>query len=426
MIYLDNIGADSFLYYRSAQDKGYGVPIRGPDELVVTQNREILSQYFGSMLFSEYLGLHENLGLYELFSFFFEGRVQSDFDMLDALFSGFVEDSDWCFCLKVGVTFCWFTVSKTELVKLGSMQFSESMSKYTVGRFIKRLRYGIVKTGVNLSRVKYLVWDKEDLGYEFSNYILKYDCLSSFFSNVDGLRGLDIESVMHFLSKKLQVRYQVTADNFVDCLNESFFALRLEQFNGVLYSRNAYYKDYSICISQVVDSSKCSYGMMLDTEGVQGADGAVTNGCREIGGLIYSQYNGVVTCIDMFSCDSNLLEETLTQAIKNYREFSGSVLGKIDVICYGGTDEKLLTASVKSLCSRKFIKTFSNTFSFVDCRDFVLENMGVDVSGRESLANIARSLCVMPLFPKHKPLNDVRTLFNILCKILIVSGKFPI
>lgn len=432
MLYLDNresvLEKDSFIYYRGATDKGYELPPLIAGESIFTQSREIKEQ-FGAVILSEYLGLKEELGLYELFSFFFEGQVQCDFDMVEALFNGLVLDSDWCFCLKIGVTFCWFTVGKTELVKLGKMQFSETVSKYTVGRFIKRLRYRIVKSGVNLGKLKFLVWDEKDLGYEFSNYILKYDCLSAFFSNVDGLRGLGIESVMHFLSKKLLLRYQVTAESFVDCLNESFLALRLEQENGVLYSRNSYYKDYSICASQVVDSAKCTYGMMIDCEGVLGADGAVENGCRELGGLIYCKYSGIVTCIDMFSCDMLLLEETLTQALRNYRGFSGTVLGLVSVVAYGGTDEKMLASSVVQKCSKKFIKTYSNTFRFVDCRDFVgdyLSEQKIEVDGKMSLANIARSLGVKPLFPKHQPLNDVRTLFNILCKILITTGRFPV
>lgn len=431
MMYLDNresvLEKDSFIYYRGADDKGYELPPLIAGEPIFTQSREICEQ-FGAALLSEYLGLKEELGLYELFSLFFEGQVQNDFDMVEALFNGLVKDSDWCFCLKIGVTFCWFTVNKTELVKLGKMQFSETVSKYTVGRFIKRLRYRIVKSGVNLGKLKFLVWDEKDLGYEFSNYILRYDCLSAFFSNVDGLRGLGIENVMHFLSKKLLLKYQVTAEAFVDCLNESFLSLRLDQENGVLYSRNSYYKDYSICVSQLVNSSKCTYGMMIDCEGVLGTDGSVENGCRELGGLIYCKYSNIVTCIDMFSCDMLLLEETLSQAMRNYRDFSGALLGPVSVVTYGSSDEKMLSASVLQKCSRKFIKTYSSSFRFVDCRDFVgryLADQKVVVEGRLSLANIARSLGVKPLFPKHQPLNDVRTLFNILCKILITTGQFP-
>jgi hypothetical protein len=67
-------------------------------------------------------------------------------------------------------------------------------------------------------------------------------------------------------------------------------------------------------------------------------------------------------------------------------------------------------------------------FNYVDCKDFVsnylLCNEEIVVEGRQTLSNIAKALGVKPLYPKHKPLNDARTLFNILSQILMETGKF--
>ena len=435
MLYLDNresvTKADSYLYYRNSQDKGYYFPDRLNNEVIFTQNKELQKTYLDKdvKILSEYLGFKEEMGLYELFSFFFEGKVKDDFDMIEALFTGLVVDSKWCFCLKIGVTFCWFTIEDRHLQKLGTMQFSEQISKYTVGKFIKRLRYNIVKSGVNLNKVKYLIWDSYDLNYEFSNYILKYDCLSTFFSNIEGLKGLSIENVMHFLSKDVAVKHQVNAETFVDCLNDSFTALRLEEIDGVLFSRNVYYKDYSTLIAPIVNKMECTYGIIIDCEGQLGSDGNVNNGCRALGGLIYCKYRNILISLDTFSCDDILLEDTLLQVINNYKEFAGSYIRKIDVITYGASDEKMLSASISSLCSRKSIKLFSNLFNFVDCKNFIhnyITENNIYIDGRFTLSNIAMAVGVKPLYPKHKPLNDARTLFNILAQILIVTDEFCI
>lgn len=436
MLYLDNresaTKAGSFLYYRSQSDKGFTFPSLIDGEVIFTQNKELQKSYINKdvKILSEYLGIKEEMGLYELFSFFFDGKVRDDFNMLEALFNGLLVDSCWCFCLKIGVTFCWFTVENRKLNKLGTMQFSEQTSKFTVGKFIKRLRYNIVKSGINLSKVKYLIWDETDLNYEFGNYIVQFDCLSTFFSSIEGLRGLSIENIMHFLSKDVSVKYQVTAEAFVDCLNDSFTALRLEERDGVLYSRNVYYKDYSTVTCPIVDKSICSYGIIIDCEGKLGLDGDVNNGCRELGGLIYCQYKNRLICLDSFSCDDLLLEDTLLQVVKNYKDFTSSYIRKINVICYGASDEKMLQASISELCSRKLVKTFSSLFNFVDCKSFIqnylLANEDICVNGKYTLSNIAMALGVKPLFPKHKPLNDARTLFNILAQILIVTDTFCI
>lgn len=435
MLYLDNresaTSADSFLYYRGSSDYGYNYPSIKSQELIFTQNKELQKQYPDKniKILSEYLGFKEEMGLYELFSFFFEGKIQTDFDMIDALFTGCLVDSDWCFCLKVGVTFCWFIVEDRHIRKLGTLQYSEQVSKYTVGKFMKRLRYSIVKSGVNLNKIKFLTWCEDDISYEFSNYILNYTCLDSFFSKIEGLRGLRIENVMQILSKELGLKFQVTAESFVDCLNDSFTALRLNQKDGVLYSRNIFYKDYSTCISPIFNKSECSYGIIIDCEGQLGSNGAIDLGCREIGGIIYCKYQNTLINLETFTCDDKLLEDTLLQVIRSFKEYSSAFIKSIDILCYGGSDSQMLQASISSLCSRKSIKMFTSIFNYIDCRPFIqgyLWSSSINVEGRQTLSNIAKALGVKPLFPKHKPLNDARTLFNILSQILMITDDFCI
>ena len=425
MIYIDSQestnGVDSYLYYRSEEDYGTQLPDIEKNELILTQSMKVKDIYslYNVKFLSEYIGIQENIGLYELFSFFFDGKIQNDFEMVKALFNGFLVDSNWCFCLKIGVTFCWFTVSDTKLVKLGTLQFSETATKYTVGKFIKRLRYKIVESGINLNRIKFLVWNDLNVGIEFKNYIYPYSCLETFFSSIEGFKGFDIENVMHFLSKESKIKYIVSAENFVDCLNDSFNTLKICQKNGVLYSRDVYYKDFSTCVCNIVNQKNCSYGLIIDCEGKLNGDGSVDAGCRELGGLIYCKYNKILVNIDTFSCDELLLEDTLLQTLYNYKEFSGGLQNNISVLVFGKSDIKMLKSSINQVCSKRNAKSILNRLKFIDCQPYILGTVDRNrIDGKNTLTNIAKSIGAMPVIPKHKPVNDARTLFNILAVLL--------
>lgn len=420
MVYVDKSEPHgSFFYYRGLGDCGDGFPELHPGEGVVTQSGDVYGMCMESSIPVEYLshrlGLPDSLGLYEIFSYYFDGKLTSDYDMLDALFHGFLQDSGWCFCLKVGVSFCWFQVGAHSLRKLGVLQFSDMVSKSTVGRFFKRLRYAMARSGVNLSRVKYLVWDSLDVGYEFSRYILRYDSLSDFFSRVTGLSGLDCVNVMRLLSSHVGGRYKAEAGVFVDCLNEGFSALGLSQSDGVLYCREEFFKDYSSCSGESRRDSR--FGLILDCEGVSGQDGSLSNGLSELGGIIWCRHGNVLLNLDTFSCDSALLDDVLLAVVDNYRQMSGVSKGKVDAVVFGGSDSRMLSAS----CSKKVM----GKLNLVDCKEFVYGYVP-DIEGRNTLSNIARAMGVCPVFPKHNPVNDARTLFNVLAHILQVSGDFVV
>ena len=103
---------------------------------------------------------------------FFEGKIDSDFDMVEAIFRGFIKSSEYCFCFCVNSTFCWFTVKDGSVKSHGKLQFSFERTKYYVGKFIKRLIYSIVSTGFNVSNIKFLFWSNEDYLPEFQPYIV--------------------------------------------------------------------------------------------------------------------------------------------------------------------------------------------------------------------------------------------------------------
>lgn len=419
MIFIDRSGSKSTIYYRNEDDYGFGEPSLSDDEIVVSQDFDIIKKYEGrSYHFNTLFSLPLNLGLYEVFSFYFESKVKDDFDMLKALFKGFIQDSKYCFCLNVGATFCWFTVEDNHLKKLGTMQFSYEVSKYSVGKFMKRLRCSIAQSGINLKKVRFLFWEMSDLVFEFSRYIESYDFLVDFFDKIDGMRGLNITAVMQLLSTRIKERYIATADEFINCLNESFNILGIREDNGVLISSNTFRKDYSTCISSVINTKNCYYGVIMDCEGKK--SGVIQDGISEVGGLIYCRYKNILINIESFKCDEELLIETLQRMIQNYVELAGRFVS-VKVLVYGNSDLPMLHASIKSKGTKKEVNQIFNKLNIVDCKPFIEKK--VNSSG---LNSVAKELGVCTVEPLHDPINDSRTLFNILASILRSSGEFVV
>lgn len=434
MIYVDKVSNNKYIYYNSHHVSGYELPDLDliNSDLVVVQSAELYDYYtkLGARVkrLSDVLGLVTDMGLYEIFSFYFEGKVKDDIDMLELIFSGLLNNSDYCFCLKIGVTFCWFEVRKDRIVKLGTLQFGEKPSKYTVGRFIKRLKYQIAKSGVNLNKIRFLTWNKDDISEEFSTYITNYINLESFFGNIDGLKGLICTNVVKLLSKDIQLRFNVTAETLVDALQVNFRTLGIYEKDGVLYSRNAYLKDYSICVSSILEPEKCTYGIIIDCEGKLGEDGSLQNGCRELGGLIYCKYDNILLNIDTFVCDEKLIEDTLERVFENYKDLTNQMTN-INVLVYGYSDVIMLQSSLEQIGGKKFRKKVLNRVNIVDCQPFCndyIEKKGLEIQKNPKLTKLATELKVSPVYPKHMPLNDARTLFNILAKILQITDEFVV
>ena len=434
MIYVDKVNNNKYIYYNSHNVSGYEIQDLDliNSDLVVVQSAELYDYYtkLGARVkrLSDVLGLVTDMGLYEIFSFYFEGKVKDDIDMLELIFSGLLNNSDYCFCLKIGVTFCWFEVRKDRIVKLGTLQFGEKPSKYTVGRFIKRLKYQIAKSGVNLNKIRFLTWNKDDISEEFSTYITNYINLESFFGNIDGLKGLTCTNVVKLLSKDIQLRFNVTAETLVDALQVNFRTLGIYEKDGVLYSRNAYLKDYSICVSSILEPEKCTYGIIIDCEGKLGEDGSLQNGCRELGGLIYCKYDNILLNIDTFVCDEKLIEDTLERVFENYKDLTNQMTN-INVLVYGYSDVIMLQSSLEQIGGKKFRKKVLNRVNIVDCQPFFndyIEKKGLEIQKNPKLTKLATELKVSPVYPKHMPLNDARTLFNILAKILQITDEFVV
>lgn len=356
-----------------------------------------------------------------MYSYLFEGEV-TDEAMVMHILRGMVFDSDYSYCVLFENTVCWFRVQDYEVRKLGTMYFNEPLSRYSCGRFIKRLRYKLVASGCNLNKISYLVWDKMPL--LFRDYIFEYKRLIDFFGHVQGLSGKSCYEVIKLLGKKYSPDVEVTADSFVDSLADSSKSLELRDRNGTLRCRRIFFKDYSICVGNETKNKNCKYGIILDCEGVLDSDGSLQNGCREIGGIIFCNNNGILTSEYTFVADELVLEDTLCRVIDVYKSITDSVIpkGGIEVYVFGKSDITMMKNTISKF-SRKGQSYLKNRFMFVDSSRIIrsfLNTSGIVIENRrKSLSNIATQLGVRMIKPRHNALSDARTLFNVLAYIYL-------
>lgn len=419
MIYVDWVNGDYF-FYTSTGEQGYGYPNCSNHDIVLSQNSQIieLERAHGRQadFLSNQLGLPCSLDLYDIFSYYFDGKVSSDFEMLELIFNGLLKTSNYIYVLGVGVTYCIFTYD-SRVKKQSLLQFSYTASKYTVGKFYKRLMFEVAKLGYRLDKIKYLFWGTENILLEEKSVFGKD--LKQMLQGVEGLYFESVSDVIKELSLVHQLKYLPTADALVGCLD----TLVKSAEKGVLTLEDVFYKDYSSCTANFLDDRRCSYGVIMDLEG--SASGNISDGLSEVGGLVFKKYKDIMIVVDTFYSDRVLFVDTM-------KALSQNVVGnRVDVLVFGSTDKQMFLSTAESDCNQKDLKLLQRKFHFVDCLPYIYNvksDLKVQVTGKQTLSNIAKGFNVKVVAPLHSPINDARTLFNVLAKCLQsqTSYNFPI
>lgn len=405
MVFIGKFGTNYEVgYYNIDGTHGLGEPDLSNNPIVLCTDEVIFKKYNGAKYLSSVLGLPECIGLYEVFSFFFDSQEISDWGMVRVLFDGFLVNNERTYyCLNIGNTFSWFYVDNG-LKLLGSYQLSFSISKYSAGKFVKQLRYKMVDTGVKLSNVKYLCWDTDDCVNKLGWYFEGLTFMSEMFERVDSFKGMKLVSIMSLLTNDLEQKVQNTAISLVQCLNSNYNSLGIYEKDAQLFMKNVYYKDYTTCTLNLINKKNLKYFIILDCEGT--SSGVIQDGCSSIGGLICCRHESVLVNVDNFISDYRLIVETFERVIQNFRDVSGRK--HIDVLTFGMQDRQMLTAEFNKVKSNSL-----SQISFVDVRRMLLEVIG-DFG---SLKKLAETLGVKVVMPIHNPLNDAKTLFNVLAKL---------
>lgn len=398
MLYLGSNG----LYFRSPDDCGYGEPEFIDGEPVIAQSGAEPEGVDNVKTLSYVTGLPDDVDLFSAYSYFFDHAVETEFEMAELLFKGVLLESELCHCIQIENTYAWFKFKDLTVIPLGSISFNERLTVFSTGMFIKRLNYEMADSGVNIFNVTFYGTD----GF-FGRRT--YHNLSDIFW------GCSMSDLFFLLSPQIRREYNLDAKDFVNLLRINVKSIGLRLYDKKLYTRHVYLKDISSCRSVVVHEKGSQFGLIVDCEGQLGGSGELTQGCRELGGLIWCKNADILVSVETFNCDNRLIEETLTQALKNLRGFSGGSKS-LTILTFGMSDKVMLESSVNLGRLHKNIK-------FVDCRQFILKHVDC-ADGKLTLSNIARNLGVMAVKPKHKAVNDARTLLNVLSMILHKTGEF--
>lgn len=387
---------------------------------------------------SPFLGLPENVGLYEVFSYCFDSCdiVLSKDEIIDVITSSVltdITDMQYIYCVffknKNMYSFSWFYIHNDSSITIlgnSSLVIDDcNKEEYLFGKYIKSLRYKMALSGCCINHIKFLTWNSSCVNDTVLRYLRSVCYLEDLFNSVEGINSLSYFNIINLLSNDLKHSYKFSSDEFVKALSQSSVKLGLKSSDkdNSLLCTNSFYKDYSVCISSSIEKQRAKWGIILDCEGNKNNK----SGLRELGGIIFCRSNDILLLVETFKCTEILLEETLTQAIKNYELDIGRYIPArgIDVYTYGNYDEVMIEDSLRSISNKQFRKRIKKVFKYHDCREYIynyLDDSRVSLDEKKTLSNVASRLGVKVVTPKHDALADSRTLFNVLTFILRDTG----
>ena len=304
---------------------------------------------------------------------------------------------------------------------------------YTVLRLKqKELQYRLASNGVVLNRI---------ISVYFSEYeMLKFDyfkCLISqknialtdryavLLNDMECLKYLNFGSYKEYnrlFSSSYKSNDKKCAFNIVSILSEMSKLLGLDYNNKFIVKNTGLRKDFSSDRLALNNRVNCSFGIILDCEGT------VENGCTEVGGIIYCRKSSYLLKMETFSFTDLDINEGFETLLRSYENVIQRYIPNrgIDVLVFGSNDEKMVLKSFKGKQSKGIRKRIEKSFRFVDARNYIydfLDSYNIDTDNRK-LATVAECLGVKVIEPRHNALNDSKTLFNILAKILMKTDEF--
>lgn len=338
---------------------------------------------------------------------------------------------------KYRITTCWFTVTIDSFCKkIGSYEKEIDLDSpylyYDVEEFKKELSQHMAYTGVSsnmCTSVTVLNTTADALDTIFS----KADAeLPDYLHTVNirerllNLAGLEDKANT---SSKLLARlyntmqgnkYSLKAESIVSMLENSGKKLKLEvNEGGLTFNIDSYRKDFTKDGIERLSTKASDYGLIIDCEGTP------EGGCRELGMLIFCKVGDILINVKGYRCNESQIAETLSDMYKDYAEFIERYIPSTGIPCYvyGPNDKQRILNSLVGKKNKSARKTFDSRCKFIDCQGVIKKYVGKLESYK--LGDIAYELKVAVVTPKHDPLNDCKTLFNILAKMVMLGERIP-
>lgn len=423
------------------------------DTIVLTSsNPEILRRYFKSLEDVEIKNLSNFIGyleleFHDLVQLLYGVQEYSTIEMLDVIITSEVyaklySDDSMILALDFdnNLLDSDFHIMSYSLVSFGSgfrrvhngemnIELNEKSYSKVISEVIKSIRYILAKEGAVLGNVSLLFFSTAEykvfrsvFGSKLSNKVL---ILSDVLKELRCVDVSDYGSFIRYLSSRHQDLARKSAYSITNVLIECCESIGLIYKEGVLSVTNIdYKKDFSSDRLNLNTRFDSTFGVILDCEGT------VNNGCTQVGGVIFCRKGIYLSKLETFSFDNLDIIEGFEQIFSSYEKQLGRYLPNrgIDILVYGRNDEKMVNASFSGKRGKQMKRKIDRYFHYLDCQSFVddfIDASGLSVDNHK-LSTIAYALGVLVVEPKHNALNDAKTLFNVLAKILIETEEFVI
>lgn len=330
--------------------------------------------------------------VYDQWSGVFEGRCDSLSEMREMLEQGRRMDAPWTYCFIGCEDACWWLRGMNGYHRLAN---NRGKLDSDIGLFVKRVRYGVVKSGGSLERLVYYLTDER-----ISDFV-DGGSARGLFKGVSGIA----DDIVGSLSMSDEQRGG--SEGYAYSIKRGWRALGVSECDGFLHIGATFYrKDWSSYSAGNLSAS--ALGVALDCEGVSGSDGDLKNGCGEVGGVVFCKHKGSIYSKFHFVADQQNFGSVMRKVAKQYGR-------GLTLYVYGSSDRIMLEAQMK-------LSHVKASFAYTDVKGMFRKYYD-STEGRLTMQNIADGIGAYVVRPKHSALADARTLFNML-RVLYERGEF--
>ena len=334
----------------------------------------------------------------------------------------------------IRLTTCWFMIMNDGLCKsLGEDDYYLRENDYLYSNLEKvklSISNDIVSSGLTLKRLKSFIFSENDknlletvfnMGGSSIPDWLRCEPLQRRLASMANLGVNTSFKTLEVIYTHQQEECNNSAKNLCNFLESSGKRLKLDlNENGLVFNRNML---KNFCTDKYKERHRHTedYGVIIDCEGTE------SDGCREIGILIFFKDNNRIYVLKEYKAVENELTSVLSLVYKDYSKLIERYIPQsgISTYVYGANDRERILQSLSGRSSRGARRDFERKLKFIDVQPFIKRSckrmdIKADSFKLKDIANVLSVVCVTPV---HDPLCDCKTLFNVIAKLLLLDSN---
>lgn len=346
------------------------------------------------------------------------------------------------------VGYSWGTInSKSVYTALGAVEeLIDIAASNRVAAFnTLRLRFqrGLAGSGISWHSVVWVSLDKTTWGVfkrvaklcRCSVFVgVSFVSLTDILGAAKFLEFMDTSNVLstYFTRSEWRNSAQELGDVIASVSVPAKFALKTEERQDVVTADWAsrkgiivadmanYRRDFSADVCEIEANPRDKYFIVMDCEGT------VQRGATEVGGVIVAvKRDGRLCKLSTFAFTRLDFESDFEAMLTQWTRLTGRKETQgIQIQTYGANDREMFLKLVGSELGRKIKRKYMKYLDFRDCQPRIFEVLDrLGISGGRKLSEVAESLGVAVIHPRHTALNDAKTLFNVLSVVSVAKSK---